>query len=337
MKWKSISKGATHFFQALFCQEQVRRTSLPHLLVGILLLLLIPSSATRAAPAQQVDSVSGLWLDISLGPPLIPWFNEIARPNDIARIENVSQLDLLNSITAGRKLVVFKSVRDAEQFMPELAGVVDIIGYNLEQGPVNLEAEQQDPVGSAKRMRQLADRYGLQLAFGPDRTFALSDGVAIAPFVDIFVLQVQRVQTQPATVHSFVDPLITQLRAANPDLEISVQIRTEGDINQLSDLVADLKGALNGVSVLTSPETIDIAMALVAELQSRDGSGSSSEPYERPERDGPVILEAPSPDESTDSAANGRFNQNAFPIITFVAGAIVAALIIGSAQARGSE
>jgi hypothetical protein len=53
----------------------------------------------------------------------------------------------------------------------------------------------------------------LKLALGPDHRFALSDGVALAPYVDLFVLQVQRVQTQPATVLDFVLPLVPQLEA----------------------------------------------------------------------------------------------------------------------------
>jgi hypothetical protein len=118
-------------------------------------------------------------------------------------------------------------------------------------------------------MHNLAQQYGLTLAFGPDHDFALSHGVAIAPYVDIFVLQVQRVQTQPATVLDFVLPLTEQLREANPDLEISVQVRTEGDVDAIVDLIESVQGNLDGVSILTSPDTVDIAEALVTELRIR--------------------------------------------------------------------
>jgi hypothetical protein len=225
-------------------------------------------------PAQRQPglAVSDMWLDVSLGAPLIDWFNSVARPNDIARVENVSQLDLLDNITVGRKLVVFKSAAEAERLLPNIADRVDILGYNLEHGPANPADEQSDPVQSAQRMRALADQYGLMLAFGPDHDFALSHGAAVAPFVDIFVLQVQRVQTRPQTVLDFVLPLVPELRAANPDLQISIQIRTEGNVVAIVDLVESLKDDLDGVSILTSPETITVAESLVKELRGRTGT-----------------------------------------------------------------
>jgi hypothetical protein len=232
----------------------------------------VPTSLVQAAPPPQAESVSDLWLDVSLGPPLVDWFNRVARPDDIARVENVRQMDLLEEVTAGRKLVVFKSVAEAERFVPRIADQIDIIGYNLENGQGYLSKELADPLSNVKRMHDLARQYDLLLAFGPDHNLALSDGVAVAPYVDIIILQVQRVQTDPATVFKFVLPLIPQLRQANPDLEVSVQVRTEGDILEVVDLIDALNDQLDGVSILTSPETVDTAEALVAELQTREDS-----------------------------------------------------------------
>lgn len=208
-----------------------------------------------------------MWIDVSMGAPLVDWFNRVARPDDIARVENIAQIGLLDSITVGRKLVVFRSVDEAERLVPEIADQIDIIGYNLERGPANPLEEQENPIESVQRMRDLADRYGLLLAVGPDRDFAVSDGPAMAPYVDIFVLQVQRAQTEPFQVRNFVEPLAARLRDANPDLQISMQIRTEGDVIALVDLVASLREQLDGVSILTSPETVAIAEDLVHELR----------------------------------------------------------------------
>jgi hypothetical protein len=234
-----------------------------------------PTSLAQAAPPQQSDSVRDLWLDISLGPPLVDWFNDVARPDDIARVENVRQMDLLDEISIGRKLVVFKSVAEAERVLPRIADQIDIIGFNVENGPGYPSQERADPQGSVKRMHDLARQYDLLLAFGPDHDLALSDGVAVAPYVDILVLQVQRVQTEPHTVFDFVLPLTQQLREANPDIEISVQIRTEGDVVEVVDLIDAMSKQLDGVSILTSPETVDTAEALVVELQTREDAISS--------------------------------------------------------------
>jgi len=266
------------------------------LIVTLLLSSLVPPLKSPAsawsAPPLQVESVSQLWLDVSLGPPLLEWFNEVARPDDIARVERVEEIDLLDDVNVGQKLVVFKSAAEAERLMPTIANQVDIIGYNLEQGLANPADEQADPVGSARRMQALAQRYDLKLAFGPDHDFALSHGVAVAPYVDIFVLQVQRVQTEPDTVRDFVLPLVSQLRQANRQLEISVQIRTEGDVERLVDLIDSMKTSLDGVSVLTSPETVETARALITALQTRTTSGPRAVPTLALPRTTPATIQA---------------------------------------------
>ena len=225
---------------------------------------------TPAAEPQTpiyTEGIGSLWIDMSIGPDLIDWFNQNARPNDIARVDHVSMIDQLDRIDVGRRLVVFKNVADAELLVPRLVDQMDVIGYNLEHGPSNRPDEQADPVGSIQRMRALADTYDKELAFGPDRRFALSDGPAMAPYADIFVLQVQRAQTEPQTVREFVLPLVQQLVQVNPELQVSVQVRTEGDMMAVADLLASMENSLDGISILTSPETTEIAEALVEELR----------------------------------------------------------------------
>lgn len=225
------------------------------------------SSLAASWPGAPDPRLAGLWIDMSMGPQVVDLYNLVATDQDIARADHVSMIDLLDKVKVGRKLVVFKNAADAELLVPRLADKMDIIGYNLEHGPTNHEEEQADPVGSVQRVRRLADQYGLQVALGPDRAFALSHGAAMAPYVDMFVLQVQRAQTEPETVREFVVPLVHDLLRANPNLEVSVQIRTEGDVKALADLLAMLKPELDGVSILTSPETVPVAEALVAELR----------------------------------------------------------------------
>jgi hypothetical protein len=61
-----------------------------------------------------------------------------------------------------------------------------------------------------------------------------------------------------------------ELHEANPDIEVAVQIRTEGDVAAIVDLIDAMNDSLDGVSVLTSPETVDVAESLVVELQTRE-------------------------------------------------------------------
>jgi hypothetical protein len=230
--------------------------------------------AAHSAAPQQVSSLEDLWIDMRIGSPLVPLFNEAFQPGDIARIDQASQIGQLADIEDGRKLVIFRSVEETEQFLPDIADEIDIIGYNLEHNPDDPGNEPEDPVAAIQQMRAMADDYGLELAFGPDHSYALSDGVEMAPYADIFVLQIQRVQTDPVTVKEFVETLVPELREANPDLEISVQVRTEGSVDDIIALLDDLKGYLDGVSILTSPDTVDIAWELTAALRPNVGNPS---------------------------------------------------------------
>jgi hypothetical protein len=68
-------------------------------------------------------------------------------------------------------------------------------------------------------------------------------------------------------VKEFVLPMAEQIRRANPDAELSVQVRTEGDVDAIVALLADLEPELAGISILTSPETVETAVELVAALR----------------------------------------------------------------------
>ncbi len=237
------------------------------LIVALLLTACAPVTSAEALADPIDPRLAGLWIDMSVAPKVMDAFNRVATERDIARADHVSLVDMLDQVKSARRLVIFKNVADAEMLTPRLLDKMDIIGYNLEHGPSNRMDEQQDPLGSVRRARALADQYGLQLAFGPDHNFALEYGPQIAPYVDIFVLQVQRVQTEPETVREFVVPLVAQLRAANPNLEISVQLRTEGDTQALADLLLSLDGVVDGVSILTNDDTAAVADQLLAELR----------------------------------------------------------------------
>jgi hypothetical protein len=237
------------------------------LVAALFLSACAPVSSAQALEDPIDPRLSELWIDMSVAPKVMNAFNQVATARDIARADHVSLVDMLDQVKTARRLVVFKNVADAEMLVPRLAAKMDIIGFNLEHGPSNRMDEQKDPVGSVRRARALADQYGMQLAFGPDHNFAQDYGAAVAPYVDIFVLQVQRVQTEPQTVRDFVVPLVGQLRQANPDIEVSIQLRTEGDTKALAELLLSLDGVLNGVSILTNDDTAAVADELLAELR----------------------------------------------------------------------
>ena len=100
-----------------------------------------------------------------------------------------------------------------------------------------------------------------------DSLLAESLQFPLAPLADQFVLQIQRVQEQPGVAADFVDGMTTALRAANPDLEISVQVRTDGDPAQVAALVDTLADEIDGVAILTRPDGVDEAERMVAAIR----------------------------------------------------------------------
>ncbi len=264
---KFISRESTRriskrFFFLPFNAGNFLILTLISLLAGLIWLTQAGSSI-----AQEQSPLQTLWIDLSLGQPLVESFNQNARPDDIARVEHISQLDMLAEVTRGRKLVVFKSAADAERLIPHIYEDIDIVGYNLEHGPANPREEQENPVESIKSLRAVVDKYGLELAFGPDHRFASSHGASMAPYADLFILQIQKVQTEPETVYEFVRPIVNAVRRANPDIEISVQIRTEGEFDDMLALLTPLQDDLDGISILTSVETVPVAQSWLAELR----------------------------------------------------------------------
>ena len=214
-------------------------------------------------------SVQDLTITMTLLPDLVPWFRQTARPDDIALVDRAQDIELLDGMAHGSRMVIFKSVYLAEAILPHIADRVDIVGYNLEHGPLNPLAEQNDPVASVRRMRALVDTFGLRLALGLDHDFALSHGAELAPFVDIYTMQVQRVQRRRQTVRDFVVPMAAAVRAANPTVETSLQVRTEGDAAQIAALINSIRDSIDNVAILSSRDTVDTAVALVDLLRGK--------------------------------------------------------------------
>ena len=99
------------------------------LATGLLIAGLVLTSVAQAAPAQQAGTLDGMSFGVYLSPPLVDWYNQVARPEDLGSIK-VAGVDLLGKITAGRRQIVFASAAEAEQMVPRLADQFEIIGYN---------------------------------------------------------------------------------------------------------------------------------------------------------------------------------------------------------------
>lgn len=190
------------------------------------------------------------------------FFQQHAGANDIARVDHPNDIGLISNITVGRKMVIFKSASQIEQFLASNAGSLDIIGYNLEPGQQHDPAELADPVGAAKRVRAIAAQYGKQVAIGLTHDLTIRYGAQMASYADIWVLQIQRAQNDPQMAGEFVNQMVPALKRANPAIQVFVQIRTDSSPQALVQLVNDL-GDVN-VSILTQRQDVSDAIAVAA-------------------------------------------------------------------------
>jgi len=171
-------------------------------------LFLLGGMPTLTAQTVRAQPPGVLPFGTLMSPDLVDWFNQVAGPEDIATVKQVAgpediatvkagEVDLLPRITAGKRQVVVASVAEAEQLVPTIADQCEIIGYDLEHWPQTPDDEQADPVGAVQRLQELADKYGLEVALGPDRRFSESHGVQMAPYADRYIIQLQRAQDDP--------------------------------------------------------------------------------------------------------------------------------------------
>lgn len=191
-------------------------------------------------------------------PEMAAWFQQHAGPADIARVDHPNDIGLISGLTVGRKMAIFKSASQIAQFLSANAGAIDIIGYNLEPGQQHDPAELADPVAAARHVRAIADQYGKAVAIGLTHDLTLQYGAAMAPYADIWVLQIQRAQNDPAMAGEFVSQMLPALQRANPAIQVYVQIRTDSQPAALAQLVSGLGPV--GVSILTQRQDVQDAV-----------------------------------------------------------------------------
>lgn len=235
------------------------------------------------AAQDDVGQSQDMYFGVRLTPELVAWFNQMAGPLDVAGVLP-DEVGLLAQVTTGRKQVLFSSVAQAEELLPHIGDEIDIMGYDLEHWAATPATEQSDPITAVLQMRQLADEYHLLLGIGPDREFALQYGTQLAPHVDQFTLQVQRLQVNPQRFRAFANDLMADLRAANPEIQLVVQVRTEGNMEEVLALVSSLEEPVSGVGILYTPATVAKMQELAGMVQEsvRETQVTYTPPVEEP-------------------------------------------------------
>lgn len=205
-------------------------------------------------------------------PEMAQYFQQHASAQDIARVDHPNDIGLISGISVGKKMVIFKSASQIQQFMSTSAGSLDIIGYNLEPGQTHDANELANPVAAAKAVQAIARQYGKAVAIGLTRSLALQYGAAMAPYADIWVLQIQKAQNDPQMASEFVSQMVPALTKANPAIKVFVQIRTDSQPAALASLVNGFSGA--HVSILTQRSDVQDAINVASQFFGQGGQVS---------------------------------------------------------------
>jgi hypothetical protein len=203
-------------------------------------------------------------------PEVAAYFQEIARPQDIASVPP-TQLFLLSQESVGRKMVAFRSFADAQRELDTLASPVDMVMYNPEHWELTPEDEQQDLPATVQQFAEFVHERDLQFMFAPDRRYAEEHLDQVAPDIDAVLLQGQRLQHDPQTFATWVLGMTGVAHAANPDIQVFVQVgATRGTASEMYAAIQTVADDIDGIAVWSMPRTLHVLQEFVALV--REGS-----------------------------------------------------------------
>jgi hypothetical protein len=196
------------------------------------------------------------------------YFNQMARPTDVALVSERGAPRILPALTAGQRSVVWTSWADAERQFPTIPPGVTIIGYNPEHWNQTPPDEQQDLSSTVKRAAEFAHAHGLKLLVAPDLRFDQESLAQIAPYADTIVLQGQRLQADPAAFATSVKGLVRTAHVANPKILVYVQVGApRGSAAQMIGALRGVEGDVDGIVVWTTLQTLTTLQDLVRQLR----------------------------------------------------------------------
>lgn len=216
------------------------------------------------AMARQTD-LSQLPLSFPVqSPEVAAYFQEIARPQDIASVPS-TQLFLLSQESAGQKMVAFRSFADGQRELDTLTSPVDMVMYNPEHWELTPEDEQQDLPATVQRFAEFVHERNLRFMFAPDRRYAEEHLDQVAPDIDAVLLQGQRLQHDPQTFATWVLGMTEVAHAANPDIQVFVQVgATRGTASEMYAAIQTVADEIDGIAVWSMPRTLHVLQEFVA-------------------------------------------------------------------------
>ena len=218
------------------------------------------------------------------------YFNQIAGPDDIAAFPEPF-VRLLPHVTAGKKMVFYRSWAQAEDELDGLLDQIDMVGYNPEHWEHTPLEEQEHLRDTVERGAKFAHERGLQFVLIPDRRFADEQLGQLALYADAIVLQGQRLQLDPERFATWTKAMITIIRASNPEAKIYVQVGvTQTTPSEMLTAIQTVSDNIDGIAVWSMPRSLHNLQNFVSPL--RRGEIAPSLAEESPIQE-PVVEVAP--------------------------------------------
>jgi len=191
-----------------------------------------PATPTNIQPADESSSdefssnESGeLLIGYPYSPSFVDYFNSINLPTDYVAV-GLPGLDTLSTLTVGQKVLMFGSVARLKEYPEYAFSRVDTIGFDLERGAVPQE-EQEDLVRTVQEAAEFARGKNMKFMLAPVARWTEQYGELLVPYADVIVMQMMRYQSDPVLCPQKIREFSQKLRAANPELEIFVQLSTQ--------------------------------------------------------------------------------------------------------------
>jgi hypothetical protein len=178
--------------------------------------------------------------------------------NDQTRLRIIDESTLRPGyVTAAKNLsgsagVTFKSSKDIVDNAKRVKDLgFDFVEFNLEEG-LSPSSDSVNVVSAMKMAADAAHAQGLKFRAIPSNPFTIQYGPQIAPFSDYYHIQAQSLQERGVKAYSdYVHAMVPELKKANPNLLISVQVSIQ-------------QGNASGLTLLeTMKQCVDSVMDVV--------------------------------------------------------------------------
>jgi hypothetical protein len=226
---------------------------------------LVPGSPSGppTCPSHQLPL-----LVVLLTPDAANYFNQVAGDGDVAGIMS-SHADLSGSVTKGQKMIVFASWADASSQLSTLSSQgYKIVAYDPEHWPQTPQSEQQNLVATVAGASQAVHNAGMQFLVVPDKSYTDQYAAQLAPYADYFILQGQRLETDPISYASWISQMAGQIHGANANTKVYAQLVTgRADPNTLLTIMHADQGVVNGIAIWASPTFLNDLQTVVGQYK----------------------------------------------------------------------